>query len=367
MLDPGYVDDITRPLIELFQQLENSVIEDIVRHLAKMDFSSAAWQVQRLSESAMLYDEILERVSSISKVSRDELERIFQKAGVKAINFSDEIYRKAGLDPLPFHVSPQMARVLKIGLSRTIETMSNLVGTLAITGQEAFVSAADLAYLQVTTGTMSYTEALRQGVKKLSTEGLRVIQYASKRDQVDVAVRRAVLSSVGKTAADLQLERAQEMGCDLVQMSAHIGARPSHQVWQGKVFSISGKSTKYPPLIESTGYGTVTGFAGMNCRHSCYPYFEGISERLYSEAELKSYENKTVTYNGKEIPIYEATQKQRYIERNIRQWKRQASLLDQLGLDNTNELAKVKEWQAEMRGFVKETGLIRQREREWIP
>lgn len=365
MLSPEFYDTISKPLVELYERFETSVIEDIARHLSKMDYASAAWQVQRLNESAMLYDEILDRVAEISSISKEEVANILEKAGAKSVTFSDKIYKEAGLNPLPFNLSPAMARVLKIAIDRTNGTITNIVNTTAIAGQEAFISAADLAYMQVSTGTMSYTEAMREAVKKLSMDGLNTIQYAKKGDNVDVAVRRAILSSVGDTAAELQLERAKEMGCDLVQMSAHIGARPTHQLWQGKVFSISGTSADYPPFVESTGYGTITGFAGVNCRHSCYPFFGGISERIYKDEELKSYEKETVKYNGEELSFYEATQKQREIERNIRQWKRQASLLEQLGIDNTHELAKVREWQGRMREFTDQTGLIRQREREW--
>jgi hypothetical protein len=105
---------------------------------------------------------------------------------------------------------------------------------------------------------------------------------------------------------------------------------------------------------------------GWNCRHSFYPFFEGISENAYSQAELDSYADKTVTYNGKEIPIYDATQMQRGIERKIRLWKRKEGAYEAAGFDNEAETTKVKEWQSRMRDFVKQTGLQRQSVREQV-
>ena len=179
-----------------------------------------------------------------------------------------------------------------------------------------------------------------------------------------MAVRRTVLTGVSQTTGNLQTARADEMGVDLVQTSAHVGARPDHQVWQGKVFSRSGASKTYPAFVLSTGYGTGAGLCGWNCRHSFYPFFEGISENAYKQAELDSYAGKTVTYNGKQIPMYDATQIQRGIERKIRLWKRKEGALDAGGFDNDAETAKVKEWQAKMRDFIKQTGLQRQSVRE---
>ncbi len=151
-----------------------------------------------------------------------------------------------------------------------------------------------------------------------------------------------------------------------MQTSAHIGARPAHQAWQGKIFSRSGTSKQYPDFVLSTGYGTGAGLMGWNCRHSFYPFFEGISENAYSQAELDSYAGKTVMYNGKEIPIYDATQMQRGIERKIRLWKRKEGAYEAAGLDNDAEAGKVKEWQSRMRDFIKQTGLQRQSVREHV-
>jgi hypothetical protein len=86
------------------------------------------------------------------------------------------------------------------------------------------------------------------------------------------------LTGVNQTAAEVQLRRMDEMGTDLVETTAHHGARTTpgpgpdnHAWWQGRWFSRSRKSSKYPDFYEQTGYGTGPGLCGWNCRHSFFP------------------------------------------------------------------------------------------------
>lgn len=373
MLTSDQFDLLANPIVALYTEYENSIINDIARRLGNMDFASAAWQVQRLTESGSLYKDVLKKISLLTGKNGAELRAIFSKAGVKAMRFDDAIYKAAGLNPIPLNMSPAMLNALMAGLSKTQGVLSNLTLTTAINAQQSFIKAADLAYLQVSTGAMSYDQAIKLAVKKMANEGLSVVDYASGHtDKIDVAMRRTVLTGVSQTTAQLQITRTDQMGQDLVQVSAHIGARntgtgpENHEHWQGKIYSRSGKSKKYPDFVKSTGYGTGEGLGGWNCRHSWYPYFEGISENAYSREELKGFKKETVTYNDKDLSVYEGTQYQRAIERKIRFWKRQEAALSSAGFETGTEIAKIKEWQMRMRDFIAQTELDRQPIRETI-
>ena len=135
--------------------------------------------------------------------------------------------------------------------------------------------------------------------------------------------------------------QADELGSDLVEVTAHAGARPSHAVWQGQIYSRSGKSRSYPDFVQATGYGTGAGLGGWNCRHSFYPYFEGTS-RTYSKELLDSYQAQNYTYNGRKMTEYEASQMQRGIERQIRRWKRENAAMQAAGLDSTESAVKLR-------------------------
>ncbi len=150
----------------------------------------------------------------------------------------------------------------------------------------------------------------------------------------------------------------------LSRNNAHIGARPSHEDWQGQIFSISGNNKKYRPF-SVCGLGTADGICGINCRHSYYPYFEGM-EKHYTQDDLDEMNKQTVTYNGQKMTRYEGEEKLRYIERNIRAYKRRALTQEAVGVDSTAAHVKIGEWQARARDFTKQTGIQRDRAREFI-
>jgi hypothetical protein len=373
MLTAAQLDNLVGPLTSLYREYEDAVLCDIARRLSTLDMTStAAWQMTRLTQSGLTYEAALEELAKLTGKSNIALRDAFEKAGVRALRFDDSLYQQAGLSPLPLHLSPSMVQVLAAGLRKTQGIASNFTLTTAISAQDAFIRAADVAYLGVSSGSFSYDQAIRAAVKQVANQGLTVIQFNGRKDQLDVAMRRTVLTGVNQTVGQLQEARADEMGVDLVQTSAHAGARntgtgpANHEGWQGKVFSRSGASGKYPDFKASTGYGTGPGLMGYNCRHSFYPFFEGISQNAYDQATLDEYADRTVTYNKQEMSFYEATQEQRGIERKIRQWKRQANAMEAAGVNNLPEVEAVKYYQAQMRRFIKETGIVRQRNRERI-
>lgn len=305
MLTAAQLDGLPSPILELYERFHTSIIRDIARWVAGLYYSSAAWQVQRLSESVLLYQEVVERVSVLTGESEEALKKIFEQAGVRAMSFDDGIYRKAGLRPLPLNLSPQMMQVLVAGLQKTSGLMRNLTGTTAVAAQEAFLSASDLAYMQISSGALDYNTAIREAVSEVARKGVDVIYFASgHRDTIDVAMRRAVLTGVNQTTGEMQLARADEMGAELMQTSAHIGARnkgvglANHEGWQGKVFSLKGATKEYPNFEEVTGWGTVTGLGGINCRHSFYPFYKGISKNAYDQATLNEYASKDGHLSG---------------------------------------------------------------------
>ena len=134
----------------------------------------------------------------------------------------------------------------------------------------------DMCRFAVVSSTEIWSEMQRSVLTKADShacERLKNVERCDKR-----AVPGTASPQANQAKNDLLWRRMDEWGCDLVFTSAHYGARPTHAVWQGKVFSRSGRSSKYPPLVESTGYGTAAGLCGVNCRHTMTPYVEGKSK-----------------------------------------------------------------------------------------
>lgn len=362
MLLPDYLDSLPDSVVILFRQVEEDILEDMARRLLKAESitDTAQWQAWRLEQLGETRQTIRYHLQRLTGKTQGELNALFQAAGGQALYYDDQIYWAVGLTPGKVNNSPALLNLLRAGARQTQKTFLNLTATTANTATQQFERALDRAWLQISSGAFDYQTAIRRAIKELASAGLQSITYPTGHtDALDVAVRRAVLTGVNQTAARLSEARAEEMGCDLVETTAHPGARPEHVRWQGKVFSRSGKSRKYPDFVSSTGYGTGPGLCGWNCRHSFFPYFEGLSESAYPRSKLREYEEKTVQYNSKTLSYYDATQQQRYIERQIRRWKREYLMLDAAGMDTTQASVKLAQWRATERDFCRQTGLDR--------
>lgn len=359
MLKPEYLQRVPEGMIKLYAQAEADILADMARRISTYDYwiPAVEHQAKMLEEAGMVREEILARLKTLTGRTDRELRQLMQEAGTAALKSDDAVYCRQGLHPPPVSASEDLQKVLQAGYEKTAGTFRNLTLTTARTATHQFEQALDRAYMQITLGGMDYNTAIRSTIKQLSTEGVGAIRYPTGRtDTIEVAVRRAVVTGVNQTALRLQDARADEMGADLVEVSAHAGARPSHAQWQGGIYSRSGKSKKYPDFVKTTGYGTGAGLGGWNCSHSFRPWFEGMS-RTYDKALLKEYQAKDYEYNGVRMTEYEALQEQRKIERSIRRWKREQNALQAAGLDSSEASAKIAEWNRRQKDFLEQTGL----------
>lgn len=202
---------------------------------------------------------------------------------------------------------------------KTSSNLSNLTMTTANTSQAQFYNAMNKAYMEVSTGLKSYSQAIIEAINEVSKQGALVEYPSNRKINVESAVRMNIVTGVNQTCGKLQLLRAHELGWDLMELTAHSGARHSHAEWQGRIVSLSGQAGYLS--LDNIGYGTATGFKGINCRHDWRPYFKG-STRTYTDKELERMANEKVIYNGQEISRYDAMQMQRKMERQIRQDKK---------------------------------------------
>ena len=230
---------------------------------------------------------------------------------------------------------------------------------LAASAEREWYAATAEAVLRVEGGD-SPRRAIGAAVSRLAKLGITTIDYRSGvSTSVDAALRRHLVTQANQARNDVLWRRMDEWGCDLVYTTAHYGARPTHAVWQGKVFSRSGRSAKYPPLVEATGYGTAAGLCGVNCRHRMVPYVEGASE--LPDTDYSEQERLTGMTGGE---YYAATQAQRRLEAAIRATKREVSVGEAAGADMTAGRVRLGELQGRLRDHCRANHLRRDYERE---
>ena len=326
MLSPDYLARIMEGAEEVASQLHTDILKDVVRRiLIRLDrgddyvlTATDKWQLETLIEAGYLREDIEAELAKRTGLQGAVIRDAFIDAGVRNIAFDNAVYEAAGIATQALEDSPAMVRIVQMMYERTMGEWRNVCQTTADAAQRTFIALCDRAYIQTLSGGISRSQAVKQAVEAISKQGITITYPSGHTDTIEVATARAVRTGIAQTSSELTLERMKEYGVDLVLTSSHLGARPTHAVWQGQVFHVGGATEKYRDLVEATRYGYVDGLCGANCRHSMVPYFEGITTNPFEQFNSKE--------NQKQ---YEIDQGQRKIERDIRKVKREVQGLQE--------------------------------------
>lgn len=325
MLTPEYLSKFTDGYLGMCDVLNEQIMRDVARRIAKTGriTATAEWQIRQSKQSGLLMDDLVREIAKMIGISEKEVLRLFEDAGLEGMKNDAAALLKVGkLKKKDIVLSGAMRKQMEAAAEKCKGEIGNLTLTTAAATQQQFIQALNEAYMKVISGAFTYQEAIRQAIRSTAMEGAAVLYDSGYRSKLDVAMRTALLTGVNQTAGKLTELYADDLGAEYYETSAHAGARPSHAVWQGRVFKIRGSSPDYPNFAESTGYGTVTGLCGANCRHSFFPYFPDISKPAYTEEQLEDYDRPKYKYMGNLLTEYECMQKQREYERSIREYKR---------------------------------------------
>ena len=252
MLTPEYLYRITEGSEDIASNLHANILKKIIeRMMIRLgrgeDYLLTAtdkWQIETLQEAGYLLEDIQNEISDKTKKQVQEIKEAMEDAGVKALQWDDKIYQAAGLSPVPLLQSPALMRVMQRNYEATAGEWKNFTRTTAGTAQRLFIEQMDNAYNMVTSGAVSYTEAVRDVINNVSEVGVKVNYPSGYKMSIEAATMMIVRTGISQCAAEVSLARAKEMGVEYVITSSHLGARPTHEPWQGKVFSVDWNKIK---------------------------------------------------------------------------------------------------------------------------
>ena len=363
MLAPDYLDHAPDRLVLLFQQVEDDILRDVARRISKMDTmtSTANWQLWRYEQTEALRQDVVKKLARYTGKSEAEIRRLMQEAATRAMEAEDKIYYHYGKEPTPFAGNETLQALLNAGYQQTAGTFHNLTATTANTVSGQFEAALDRAHLKVSSGAFDYKSAVKSAVDGLADTMKYVTYPTGHTDTLEVAARRAVLTGVNQTGAKLQVARADEMGVEFFETTAHGGARPSHAEWQGRQFHRGGAvdymGKHYPDFEAATGYGTGAGLCGWNCRHTFFAIFPELgAPPAWTQESLEALNARDIEYNGGRYTRYEISQMQRARERAVRKYKRRYLAEDAAGADTTASAVKLRQARQELAEFITATG-----------
>ena len=380
---PELLDSIPEELAELYRSLETTLLDEICSrlNLAEQLNEVTVQDIRALRSHGISLEEIERAIQRTSNISKRELDKLLNDVVERNQQYYREVMDLAGVTAPETLVSAADIAAIMAQAQREIGNLTRSMGFLVDNGRtmldpaRAYQWALDNAEMKVMSGAISYNQAIRSAVKQLADSGIKIVDYESgHRDHIDVAARRAVMTGVSQLCAKYTEQSAEYLETPYFEVSAHIGARDTgvlwqnHKSWQGKVYSTRAGDI-YPDIYEVCGLGLVDGLEGANCRHIRHVWVEGVSERTYTDEELAHIDDgHDVTYQGKHYTAYEATQKQRQIERTVRKLKREQAAYKASGLEEDAQAvtARIRRLNKEYKAFSEAAGLPLQRERMQI-
>lgn len=354
------------PVVEVYYGIEEQMLINIARRLSRhdslMDGDIVAWQTLALGEYQALTEENMRLLVRNSGRTAQEIRRALEEAGYGSLLEQEEVLQEGvrrGVlrEAPPIRESSSLLSVLE-AYERQARNKFNLVNTTMLgQSQRAYLDIVNRTAGEVMTGTTTHREALKKTVKEWSDRGVpALIDRAGREWSAEAYVSMVMRSTNNNVANEMQDERLREYDVDLIEVSSYEGARPKCAEDQGRIYSLSGRSDRYPSFA-TTSYGEPDGLFGINCSHVKYPYIEGISHRTFRPVNRQLNDR-----------IYEESQQQRYLERQVRHAKREERIMQALGdAEGVQEARRrVLDSQARVREFVRETGRTRRYDREQI-
>lgn len=383
-MTPEELEKLPKPLERTMTALEMSVMNEVVQRIRESAQITPVtdWYLNRMTAIGISKSRMKRLIGEAIKEADLKVDNIYKQAVQSDYIRNKEIYEDAGQDYQPYEDNQWLQQIVEAAKQQTkgsLRPFENITQTTGFNvqmgaGKKVFTPLSeylerslDKAMMGITTGAKTYSQAIGDVIDEMTASGIRTVDYASgKSDRIEVAARRAVMTGMAQMTDKVNEHNAEELDTDYWEVDWHMGARPSHMIWQGKVYSSK-------EMVTVCGLGDILGFAGINCYHVRYPFIPGVSQRKYTDEWLEEQnrkEREKKEFRGKGYSTYEALQYQRRLERTIRKQKQDVELLKKAGADPEDITAakcRLQLTNKRYTDFSKEMGLRQQRERLTIP
>lgn len=352
-MSPSKMEFLAAELRKVFDELEIVLLSKIAKRL-NSGLEYPDWRERKLAEVQKLKKEVDDIVRRYVKTNPKLIEEIIQKAYESGVEAATEDFKEAGRAITGSVTAQSMVAMNTLRVTEYIAQAQNLVkdATFRIlreTEDKYRQVISESAIISIT-GVETKLQSVQRALNKFADAGITgFTDKAGRRWELSAYTDMAVRTAIGQSAMAGHMQRISDLGEDLLIVSEHPEECPICRPWEGKILSISGFDPRYP----SVAFARASGLFHPNCGHVATAYFEGYTEPIkpnHSAANAKAYEEK---------------QQQRYIERQIRRWKRREAV----ALSPTEQeyaQKKVKEWQLSMKTFISDTGRRRKPERERV-
>lgn len=357
---------LAKPVADIYNQIQLSLFLNMGNRLGKdrklLIDDIERWSERRLMDLNSLTEDNIDVIKKLAPSATIAIEKATEQAGYAGVKGNETFLEKALLrgapllKPVPLSESEAILNILAAYRKQARDTLNLTNATLINQSEQVYRDIINKTVADTLVGNKTGQQALRQTVRDWSHKGIPALVDKAGREWGVEGYVRTVTRTLGNQVTNaMQEQRFDDYGVDLVEVSSHLSARPLCAPYQGKIYT-RGNDRNYPNLYQDTSYGEPAGLFGINCHHVQYPYVPGMTQRY------KGYDKE------RNDTAYENSQKQRYLERQIRYAKTEKAMLEKIGDTEGVNIAqeKISARQAKMREFIKETDRTRRYDREQV-
>lgn len=354
--------DLLRPVIEY-------LLRDIAERIAKAGqlTATAQYETWKLQQLGVSQRDLRTYLKKALKISNAKLRQLLTQSAEAGYNY--DLSTLPTVRAIPFDENEAVQQIVRAAIAQTQGTLENLTQTLGMVDpyghvnplRDTYRKCMDYAFEQVSSGAVDYNTAIREATRNLAAKGVEFIDYESGvTTSLEAAVRRNIMGALGLMQEQISQYNHDQYGATGWEIDAHSNSAPDHEPIQGKQYT----DAEYEALNNSL----VRRIGTLNCGHSAHPIVYGASVPQYTPEELEEMRQKNdegITFRGKHYTGYEATQKQRRLERAIRAQKRKI-LIDKATGDSEKletDQIKLQLLQQDYKAFSRAAGLRTQHER----
>lgn len=352
---PSQVEHEARELRRLYADLEDELLALVAGRIAT-GIDTPRWAVEQLGAARSIQEAIRAHLDRMTTLGTERLGTLVQQAylaGVSGAGYTVGGHR--GRSPLVrANVTPTQTIIR--------ETALKLQSThLAIYRQTDDIYrqiVAEASRIAVAGGE-TRKQAAQRMLNRFADHGITgFVDRAGRNWSIDTYVDMAARTALSRAAVQGFIDTQLANGNDLVLVSDVPEECELCAPYEGRVLSITGATSGIVKMGDGStqriagtvAEATANGLFHPNCRHRLTTFLPGYTKPLHDTADPVGYEQR---------------QEQRYIERNIRKWKRRETVaLDPQA--KAQAAAKRKQWQERARQFTEETGRRRDYSREQV-
>ncbi|MFE7853742.1 phage minor capsid protein [Streptomyces sp. NPDC057403] len=347
-IHPGMVEDLALGTRDLYAQAEERLLGIIARQLAA-GLDAPGWVERKLGAiqavrraSQAVVDELGKAVTLEVFDVVAEAYNTGHRAAVAELGALSDAGRRLVDD-----VTPNAQAVDRLA-AETVDLLTDRHRSILRAVDDGYRSVVAEVTATPLLGTGTRRQATQDAMQRFADRGIRSFtDRAGRRWQLTSYAEMAVRTSVGRAATEAHMRTLADSGVDLVIVSDAPRECPLCRPWERKVLSLTGGGARTVSVEHATEDGRMVpvdvagsldearraGLQHPNCRHSVSAYTPGITRVEPAESDPEG---------------YEAGQRQRAIERNIRKWKnREAAAVTPEAKQAAR--AKVRQHQAAMR------------------